>query len=212
MITDLDHEANISTWAVLERMGARFLWWRMRDDGPPAHRGFQALLVPRTRRLRARSLGCPGLHRRRAHSGRAGPCRRGGLLVGAADFGRDGSIDVQALERDYPGRSGDKIFSRYMALSGSDTRSLHRLRLSARTSFRTSRRQNRGRHFHYENVAGMAGAVDDLAQVGGRRAEEAGGDARTWREDSAHGPVPHRDTYEQMLARRCQRCCATVAC
>jgi len=33
IVTDLDHEANIATWLVLERMGAKFLWWRIREDG-----------------------------------------------------------------------------------------------------------------------------------------------------------------------------------
>ena len=28
IVTDLDHEANVATWLVLERMGAKFLWWK----------------------------------------------------------------------------------------------------------------------------------------------------------------------------------------
>ena len=31
VITDIDHEANIATWLALERFGARFTWWCMRD-------------------------------------------------------------------------------------------------------------------------------------------------------------------------------------
>ena len=31
MVTDLDHEANVSTWLVLEGMGAKFLWWKRRQ-------------------------------------------------------------------------------------------------------------------------------------------------------------------------------------
>ena len=39
IITDLDHEANVATWLVLERMGAPwFVWWKMRAD-EAAHRG-----------------------------------------------------------------------------------------------------------------------------------------------------------------------------
>ena len=33
VVTDLDHDANVATWLQLERMGATFAWWRMRDDG-----------------------------------------------------------------------------------------------------------------------------------------------------------------------------------
>ena len=32
ILTEMDHEANISTWLALEKNGARFRWWRMRDD------------------------------------------------------------------------------------------------------------------------------------------------------------------------------------
>src|SRR5581483_8053471 len=31
VVTDLDHEANIATWLALERNGAKFVWWKMRD-------------------------------------------------------------------------------------------------------------------------------------------------------------------------------------
>jgi selenocysteine lyase/cysteine desulfurase len=33
VVTDMDHEANVATWLALERSGAKFLWWKMRDDG-----------------------------------------------------------------------------------------------------------------------------------------------------------------------------------
>ena len=29
----MDHDANIATWLALEPMGAKFKWWRMREDG-----------------------------------------------------------------------------------------------------------------------------------------------------------------------------------
>ena len=31
IVTDLDHEANISVWLALEREGARIVWWHFRD-------------------------------------------------------------------------------------------------------------------------------------------------------------------------------------
>ena len=33
VVTDMDHDANIATWLALEAQGAKFVWWRMREDG-----------------------------------------------------------------------------------------------------------------------------------------------------------------------------------
>src|SRR6185312_7983650 len=33
IVTDMDHDANIATWLALESAGAKFVWWRMREDG-----------------------------------------------------------------------------------------------------------------------------------------------------------------------------------
>src|SRR4029077_17330993 len=33
IVTDMDHEANVATWLALQREGAKFHWWKMRDDG-----------------------------------------------------------------------------------------------------------------------------------------------------------------------------------
>ena len=33
VVTDMDHDANIATWLALEPAGAKFDWWRMREDG-----------------------------------------------------------------------------------------------------------------------------------------------------------------------------------
>ncbi|MGA9307307.1 MAG: aminotransferase class V-fold PLP-dependent enzyme, partial [Candidatus Sulfotelmatobacter sp.] len=33
VVTDIDHEANVATWLALERSGAKFSWWKVRDDG-----------------------------------------------------------------------------------------------------------------------------------------------------------------------------------
>src|SRR5882724_8984906 len=49
VVTDLDHEANIATWLVLEKMGARFVWWKMREDGCLHVEDLKPLLSSRTR-------------------------------------------------------------------------------------------------------------------------------------------------------------------
>src|SRR5205807_1880310 len=32
VVSELDHEANVATWLALERVGARIVWWRVRDS------------------------------------------------------------------------------------------------------------------------------------------------------------------------------------
>src|SRR5581483_5474732 len=49
IVTDLDHAANIETWLALERMGAKFVWWKMRADGCLHPQDLRDLLSPRTR-------------------------------------------------------------------------------------------------------------------------------------------------------------------
>ena len=49
ILTEMDHEANISTWLALEKNGARFQWWRMRDDGNLHVEDLKPLLSSRTR-------------------------------------------------------------------------------------------------------------------------------------------------------------------
>ena len=84
VVTDMDHEANIATWLALERSGAKFVWWKMREDGLLHVEDLTSLLSPRTRlvastltsnaigsivdsRSKSRARGRRGnLHRRRA--------------------------------------------------------------------------------------------------------------------------------------------------
>src|SRR5207244_9995837 len=49
VVSDLDHEANIATWIALERVGARIVWWKVRDDGRLHVGDLAALLSQRTR-------------------------------------------------------------------------------------------------------------------------------------------------------------------
>ncbi|HVW68131.1 MAG TPA: aminotransferase class V-fold PLP-dependent enzyme, partial [Steroidobacteraceae bacterium] len=49
VVTDLDHAANVETWLALERLGARFVWWKMRADGCLHVDDLKPLLSERTR-------------------------------------------------------------------------------------------------------------------------------------------------------------------
>ena len=49
IVTDMDHEANVATWLALQREGATFQWWKMRDDGNLHPEDLKPLLSSRTR-------------------------------------------------------------------------------------------------------------------------------------------------------------------
>ncbi len=60
VVTDLDHEANVATWLALERSGAKFSWWKVRDDGN-LHVDDLSPLVSSTTRLVACTLASNAL-------------------------------------------------------------------------------------------------------------------------------------------------------
>ena len=49
VVTDMDHDANISTWMALQEDGAKIVWWRMRDDGALHVEDLVPLLNSKTR-------------------------------------------------------------------------------------------------------------------------------------------------------------------
>src|SRR5690348_5286628 len=49
IVTDLDHESNISVWLALQREGAKIVWWHFRDDGRLHPEDLEKLLSPQTR-------------------------------------------------------------------------------------------------------------------------------------------------------------------
>src|SRR6201982_947023 len=51
IVTDMDHEANVATWLALEREGAKFQWWKMRDEGNLHPEDLHPLLSSTTRLL-----------------------------------------------------------------------------------------------------------------------------------------------------------------
>lgn len=186
IITDLDHEANIATWLVLERMGAKFLWWRMRDDGCLHTEDLKTLLSARTRlvacALASNALGTIVDARTAADLAHAAGAE---IFLDSVHFGPHGPIDVQALECDYLVCSGYKIFSPHMGFMWGRYEVLERLP-TFREDFIPDEPPGKieAGTFIYENVAGMAAAVDYLAQVGRLVAGRSGaGDARTLRDD-----------------------------
>ncbi len=202
IITDLDHEANIATWLVLERMGARFLWWRMRDDGCLHTEDLKGLLSARTRLVAcafaSNALGTIVDVRTAADLAHAAGAE---IFLDSVHFAPHGPIDVQALECDYLVCSGYKIFSPHMGFMWGRYEVLERLP-TFREDFIPDEPPGKieAGTFIYENVAGMAAAVDYLAQVGRLVSGRSGaGDARTLREDT-HTALCAIQTYEQTLS------------
>jgi cysteine desulfurase family protein (TIGR01976 family) len=168
VVTDLDHEANVATWLALERVGASIRWWRVRDDGCLHTADLQPLLGARTRllacTLASNALGSLVDVRTAADLVHAAG---GEIFLDSVHYAPHGPIDVQALECDYLVCSGYKIFAphmgflwgRYELLAGLPTFREHFIPDEPPAKIEAGT-------FIYENVAGMAAAVDYLAALG----------------------------------------------
>ena len=168
IVTDFDHEANVATWLALAPAGATFRWWRVRDDGRLHCEDLEPLLGPRTRLLActvaSNALGSLVDVRRAAelvHS--AG----GEIFLDAVHYAPHGSIDVQTLGCDYLVCSGYKIFAPHMGFLWGRYELLAALP-TFREEFIPDQPPGKieAGTFTYENVSGMAAAVDYLAELG----------------------------------------------
>jgi len=168
VVTDLDHEANVATWLALERMGARFRWWRMRADGCLYAEDLEPLLSARTRlvacTLASNALG--SLLDARAVADRV-HAAGAELFLDAVHYGPHALLDVVALDCDYLVCSGYKIFAPHMGFLWGRYELL-----AALPTFREDFIPDvppgkiEAGTFIYENVVGMAAAIDYLAQLG----------------------------------------------
>ena len=202
IVTDLDHEANVATWLALAPAGASFRWWRVRDDGRLHCADLEPLLGPRTRLLActtaSNALGSLVDVRRAAelvHS--AG----GEIFLDAVHYAPHGPIDVQALDCDYLVCSGYKIFAPHMGFLWGRYELLAALP-TFREDFIPDRPPGKieAGTFIYENVSGMAAAVDYLAELGrALTATGAASDAHALRED-CHAAMSGIRAYEQGLS------------
>ena len=176
IITDLDHEANVATWLVLERMGARFVWWKMRDDGCLHVDDLKPLLTSRTRlvacTLTSNALGSIVDVRAAADAAHAAGAE---IFLDSVHYGPHGQIDVQAFDCDYLVCSGYKIFAPHMGFMYGRYELLLALP-TFREDFIPDEPPGKieAGTFIYENVAGMDAAVNYLAQVGRTLSGKAG--------------------------------------
>jgi cysteine desulfurase family protein (TIGR01976 family) len=207
IVTDLDHEANVATWLALERMGATVRWWHMRQDGGLHPEDLRSVLGPRTRlvacSLTSNAIGNIVDVRAAADLAHAAGAE---LFVDAVHYGPHGIIDVQALGCDYLVCSGYKIFAPHMGFLWGRHEALTRLP-TFREDFIPDEPPGKleAGTFIYENVAGMAAAIDYLAELGravtGR--DRPASDASV-REDCRAAMAAIRE-YEQSLSREVLR-------
>jgi len=168
VVTDLDHEANIAVWLVLERQGARIRWWHMREDGRLHPEDLEPLLSAKTRlvacALASNSLGSvldAKAVAERVHAAGAE------LLLDAVHFGPHGLFDVQRWDCDYLVCSGYKIFAPHMGFLWGKMEALERLP-TFREEFIPDKPPGKieAGTFIYENVSGMDAAVRYLESLG----------------------------------------------
>ena len=168
VLTDLDHAANVETWLALERMGAKFVWWRMRADGCLHADDLKPLLSARTRlvacTLTSNALGSIVNVRAAADLAHAVGAE---ILLDSVHYGPHGPMDVQAFDCDYLVCSGYKIFAPHMGFMWGRYELLRQLP-TFREDFIPDEPPGKieAGTFVYENVAGMDAAIQYLAQLG----------------------------------------------
>ena len=198
VVSDLDHEANIATWVALERLGARIVWWKVRDDHRLHVEDLEPLVSKRTR-LVACTMASNATGTRVDVARAAGVAHAAGaeVFLDAVHFGPHGSIDVQAIDCDYLVCSGYKIFAPHMGFAWCRAEAINRL-----PTFRedfipdvTPDKLEAGTYV-YENVAGMEAVVEYFERLG-RRMGAADGLSRTKRIGRAMDAIA---AYERMLS------------
>ena len=199
IITDMDHDANIATWLALEPVGAKFKWWRMREDGNLHVDDLRPLVSERTRlvacTVTAHSIGSIVDVASVAQIAHAAGAE---VFLDCVHYGPHGLIDVQAWDCDYLVCSGYKNFSPHMGFLWGRFETLKRL-----PTFREDFIPDEPPYkveagtFIYENVSGMDAAVQYLELIGRNLAPS---NNRSRRENIVAGMGAIRD-YELLLAR-----------
>jgi len=203
IVTDIDHEANIATWLALERDGAQFRWWKMREDGNLHVEDLRPLLSSSTRlvacTVTSNALGSivdVAAAARAAHEFGAE------LFLDCVHYAPHGVIDVQAFDCDYLVCSGYKIFAPHMGFLWGRRELLERLP-TFREDFIPNEPPGKieAGTFIYENVAGMDAAVQYLEGLGKGKAGESEHDATTARRSNLVRGMTAIRNYEELLTR-----------
>jgi cysteine desulfurase family protein (TIGR01976 family) len=199
VVTDMDHDANIATWMQLEALGAKIVWWRMREDRKLHTDDLAPLLTDRTRLVACtRTAHAIGTIVDIATVAQLAHAAGAELFVDCVHYGPHGPIDVTAWDCDYLVCSGYKTFAPHMGFLWGKYDALQRL-----PTFREDFIPNEPPYkieagtFIYENVAGMSAAVKYLEGLGRMVASGKNNDRRG---DVVAAMTAIRG-YEQGLAR-----------
>ncbi len=168
VVTDMDHEANVATWLALERNGAQFRWWKMRDDGNLHVDDLTPLLSSATRLVACTvASNAIGSIVDVAAAGNAAHSVGAEIFLDSVHYGPHGSMDVQAFDCDYLVCSGYKIFAPHMGFLWGRKELLQKLP-TFREDFIPNEPPGKieAGTFIYENVAGMDAAVQYLESLG----------------------------------------------
>jgi cysteine desulfurase family protein (TIGR01976 family) len=207
VLTDLDHEANVATWLALERYGAKFVWWKVREDANLYIEDLKPLVNSKTR-----LVACPvasnalGSIVDVAGAAKVAHATGAEIFLDCVHYGPHGLIDVRAWEADYLVCSGYKIFSPHMGFLWGRLELLRKLP-TFREDFIPDEPPGKieAGTFIYENVAGMEAAVNYLAELGQSLSiERAGNKAGSRRQNLVRAMTAIQD-YEAFLSREMMR-------
>jgi cysteine desulfurase family protein (TIGR01976 family) len=177
IVTDMDHEANVATWLALEKEGAKFLWWKMGEDGNLHVEDLKPLVSGKTR-LIACTVASNSLGSIVDVAGVAKIAHEAGaeIFLDCVHYGPHGQIDVQAFDCDYLVCSGYKIFGPHMGFLWGRRELLQKL-ATFREDFIPDEPPGKieAGTFIYENVAGMDAVISYLESLG-KRTESGGND------------------------------------
>ena len=168
IVTDIDHEANIATWLALEREGAKFQWWKMRDDGNLHPEDLKPILSTKTRLVACTSASnALGSIVDVARAAKLVHEAGGEIFLDCVHYAPHAAIDVQSFDCDYLVCSGYKIFSPHMGFLWGRRELLKKLP-TFREDFIPDEPPGKieAGTFIYENVAGMDAAVSYLENLG----------------------------------------------
>jgi cysteine desulfurase family protein (TIGR01976 family) len=202
VVTDIDHEANIATWLALEKMGATFRWWRMRDDGNLHADDLRSLVSGKTRlvacTVASNALGSivdVAAAAEIAHSVGAE------MFLDCVHYAPHARIDVQTFECDYLACSGYKIFGPHMGFLWGRRELLQKLP-TFREDFIPDEPPGKieAGTFIYENVAGMDAAISYLESLGKQGAGGGESSSKGSRRANLARAMQMIQSYEETLS------------
>jgi cysteine desulfurase family protein (TIGR01976 family) len=212
IVTDMDHEANVATWLALQREGARFLWWKMRDDGNLHPDDLKPLLSSRTR-LVACTVTSNALGSIVDIAAAAKLVHEAGaeIFLDCVHYGPHAVIDVQVFDCDYLVCSGYKIFSPHMGFLWGRRKLLEKLP-TFREDFIPDEPPGKieAGTFIYENVAGMDAAISYLENLGKTLGDRETNSQATSKRANLVRAMTYEESLSLELLRILRECDATI--